>query len=94
MSKEELFEKYHINESHNIWEPIDNWMSVEIYRIMHNGNLPDINDMSVKYIVDFLDKINDIGFRSILNNRNDFNSIYLTSKRMIYLLSDEILKLK
>jgi len=43
MNKKELFKKYSINESHNVWDDsIDNWSSVEVYRVMHDGNLPRI----------------------------------------------------
>lgn len=30
MTKQELFEKYSINETHNVWESTDSWMSVEV----------------------------------------------------------------
>ena len=35
MKKQELFDKYSIDESHNVWESIDSLMSVEGYRVMH-----------------------------------------------------------
>jgi len=35
-------------------------MSVEVYRIMHNGNLPSQDDLSVMWVCDFLDKQKDI----------------------------------
>ena len=57
MTKQQLFAKYHINEGHKVWQPeIDNWMSVEIYRVMHDGELPPPDDTSTKYILDYLDK--------------------------------------
>jgi len=60
MIKKDLFEKYLINESHNVWENgIDNWMSVEVYRIMHEGDLPSGNDLTTKWVVDFLDEVHD-----------------------------------
>ncbi len=57
MTKEQLFKKYSINESHNVWQnEVDNWMSVEVYRIMHDGKLPDPDDTDVNYVTEFLDK--------------------------------------
>lgn len=93
MTKNELFEKYSINESHNQWNnQIDNWMSVEIYRIMHNGELPLQNDMSTRWVVDFLDKTNDMTFMVKLMERKDWGSLYLTAKRMVYRFSNELIK--
>jgi hypothetical protein len=93
MTKEELFKKYNIDESHNIWENrIDNWMPIEVYRVMHNGDLPpqDGSDKSLKYILDFLDK----GLKEPmwLMTKKNWGSLWLTAKRMVYKLSDEILK--
>lgn len=93
MNKQQLFEKYSINETHNVWETTDNWMSVELYRIMHDGNLPPQNDTSVKWITDFLDKVkSDMKFFSKLRQRqpDDFGSLFLTAKRMVYSLADQI----
>lgn len=93
MTKDELFKKYSIDESHNIWDnSIDNWMSVEVYRVMHNGNLPPNGDMSVDWITEFLDKTDDMIFMSELMRRRDWGSLYLTAKRMVYNLSEQILK--
>lgn len=93
MTKKELFEKYSINESHNVWNnKIDNWMSVEIYRIMHDGNLPDENNLTVKWICNFMDKTKEDWFMANLMDRDDWGSVYLTAKRMIYRHSDLILK--
>jgi len=92
MTKDELFKKYSIDESHNKWESnIDNWMSVEIYRVMHNGQLPPHDDDSVKWITDFLDKTKDMKFMVELMKREDWGSLYLTAKRMIYKLANNIL---
>ncbi len=94
MTKEELFARYNINESHSEWNyRIDNWMSVEIYRIMHNGALPQNNDISVKWIVEFLDKIKDTKWWT--NNvmcRKDWGSLLVTAKRLVYSLAEDILK--
>ena len=93
MTKKELFKKYSIDKSHNVWDnQIDNWMSVEIYRVMHNGELPPEKDTSVKWITDFLDKTNDMKFMADLMKRDDWGSLYLTAKRMVYKLADQILK--
>ena len=93
MIKSELFEKYSIDDSHSKWEDhIDNWYSVEIYRVMHNGKLPLKNDLSLKYITDFLDGIKSHKLTGELIKRRDFGSLFLTAKRLVYTLSDEILK--
>ena len=91
MTKTKLFKKYSINESHSEWNhKIDNWMSVEIYIIMHNGALPG-NDMSTKYMTKFLDKTKEKKFMANLMNRDDWRSLYLTAKRMIYRYADFII---
>lgn len=93
MSKEELFKKYMIDETHNVWESIDGWMSIEIYRLMHDGNLPK-GDKSIKWVLDFLDKAkNDLPWwgKNVMS-RNDWGSLFLTAKRMVYTLSESILK--
>lgn len=94
MTKEQLFKKYSIDESHNIWDiGIDSWMSIEIYRIMHKGELPPPDDMSTKYILDFLDKAKDDMKWWVENvmHRKDWGSLFLTAKRMVYKLSEQIL---
>jgi len=94
MTKQELFEKYSINETHNVWESTDSWMSVELYRVMHNGNLPPQNDTSVGWITEFLDKVkSDMKFFAKLRQRqpDDFGSLFLTAKRMVYSLCDQII---
>lgn len=94
MTRQELFEKYSINETHNVWEATDNWMSVELYRVMNNGNLPPQNDTSVKWITEFLDKVkSDMKFFAKLRQRqpDDFGSLFLTAKRMVYSLCDQII---
>ena len=94
MTKEELFKKYSIDESHNVWESIDSRMSVEIYRIMHNGNLPPQDDKSIKWVFDFLDKSKNYmtWWAKNVMNRKDWGSLFLTAKRMVYKLSDLILQ--
>ncbi len=90
MTKEELFKKYNIDESHNKWESIDNWMSVEVYRTMHNGELPPQDDLSIMWVCDFLDKIEtDVRWFFNLPQKG---SLYMTSKRMVYKFSGEILE--
>ena len=86
MTKEQLFLKYSINESHSEWDhKIDNWMSVEIYRIMHDGNLPDENNLTGIWVCDFLDKRKDMDWwvENVIS-KPDWGSLYLTAKRMIY----------
>ncbi|HXP52148.1 MAG TPA: hypothetical protein VN922_19485 [Bacteroidia bacterium] len=93
MTKEELFAKYHINESHNVWETgIDSWHSVEVYRIMHEGKLPPADDLSVKWVIDFLDKQKDMKWwvKNVMS-RKDWGSLYLTSKRMVCTMYEQIL---
>jgi len=93
MTKQELFKKYSIDETHNVWESIDNWMSIEIYRIMHEGKLPPENDTSIKWVTDFLDK-QKTDFKwwvNVVMKRNDWGSLFLTSKRMIYRHCDQII---
>ena len=95
MTKQELFKKYNIDVTHSEWDnSIDNWMSVELYRVMHNGNLPSQNDDSVKWVTEFLDKVkSDIKFFAKLRQRqpDDFGSLFLTAKRMVYSLCDQII---
>ena len=94
MTKKELFEKYSINDSHNIWEPIDSWSSVEIYRLMHDGKLPPKDDLSTKWITDFLDKAKlDMGWwvKNVMS-RSDWGNLYLTGKRMVCTRQEQILK--
>ena len=94
MTKQELFKKYSIDESHNVWENgIDNWMSVEVYRIMHNGNLPPQDDLSILWVCDFLDKQKDMKWwaKNVMIKKN-WGSLYLTAKRCIYRHADGILK--
>ena len=94
MTKYELFKKYSIDESHNVWDnSIDNWVSVEVYRIMHDGNLPPKDDLSVMWVCDFLDKKSDIEWwKKNVMSKPRWGSLYLTAKRIIYSFADEILK--
>lgn len=93
MTKEELFNKYSIKESHSEWSSgIDNWMSVEIYRLMHNGELPKPEDASTKWITEFLDKTQDVKFVKTLMERGDFGSLYLTAHRMVYRYADQLVE--
>lgn len=95
MTKKQLFKKYSINESHSAWDnQIDNWMSVEVYRLMHDGNLPPKDDLSVKWVTQFLDKVkNDRGYAiKLMREREDFGSLFLTSKRMVYDFAEQLIK--
>ena len=92
MTKKELFKKYSIDESHSEWNNnIDNWMSVEIYRIMHNGKLPPENDISVDWVLSFLDKQSDMKWWvKNVTCKDNWGSLYLTAKRMVYKFADQL----
>ena len=93
MTKQELFKKYNVDETHSVWDnQIDSWMSVEVYRIMHDGKLPPQGDTSVKWVIDFLDKKNDMKWwvKNVMI-RPDWGSLFLTAKRMVYSLSEQII---
>lgn len=91
-TKRDLFEKYNINETHAEWnDRVDNWTSVEIFRLMHDGRLPGTEDTTLKYIVDFADKFRDNKEVVKLRDRRDFGSLYLTTKRLIYMHWEGIL---
>ena len=90
MTKDELFKKYHIAEGHKTWEPaIDNWVSVEIYRVMHDGELPPPDDTNVKYVLDYLDKSSDPAF---FFSHPNAGSLYTTAHRMVYRYADQLVK--
>lgn len=94
MNKQELFKKYHIDESYYQWDnQIDNWFSVEVYRIMHNGQLPNGSEPSYKWVTEFLDKQEDMSWwvENVMS-RNDWGNLYLTAKRMVYRYASEILE--
>ena len=95
MTKEQLFEKYSINKTHDLWDQqIDNWMSVELFRFMHDGNLPQADDMSIDWVLKFLDKQDDMDWwvKNVMI-RKDWGSLYLTAKRMVYRFSDKFLEI-
>jgi hypothetical protein len=92
MSKQELFKKYSIDESHSEWSnKIDNWNSVEVYRIMHGGKLPESEDHSIEWVTEFLDKQKDMPWwvENVMSKPN-WGSIYLTAKRMVYRYSEQL----
>jgi len=93
MTKDELFKKYKINESHSEWDfRIDNWISIEVFRIMNEGRLPDTEkDVDFSYITKFLDDCFDKKKMNDLMKRDDFGSLYLTAKRMVYRYHEQIL---
>lgn len=93
MTKKELFKKFSIDDTHMVWDyDVDNWMSVEVYRIMNDGNLPKEGNNCVKFVYDFLSKIHDVDWwgKNVMS-RNDWGSLYLTAKRMAYKHADEYL---
>lgn len=92
MNRTELFKKYNIDESHNTWTYIDSHGLVSIFRLMNDGNLPTDKDLSMKYILDFLDKVDkDIKFVSELMQNGRFGNFYLTSKRAVYRFQEQLL---
>ena len=95
MTRVELFKKYHITEFHSAWEPIiDNWVSVELYRIMHDGKLPPKDDLSIVWVIKFLDKMKNPQWLSKMREEypnNSWGSLYLTAKRMVYQHAEQIL---
>lgn len=89
MTKKDLFVKYGVSEGHNAWETaIDNWFSIEIYRQMHDGQLPPPDDTSIAWVLDFLDKTKDPKYFFGLENPG---SHYTTAHRMVYRHADAIL---
>ena len=93
MTKKKLFKKYNIDKSHNVWDNmIDNWYSVELFREMHDGKLPEPENNEVLYVLDFLDKMKDVKFfMQLRNDGKNAGSLFLTAKRMVYCLADQIL---
>lgn len=90
MTKEQLFAKYKIDRSHATWDnAVDSWFFVEIYRRMHDEQLPSPEDTSVGWILDFLEKTKDPQYFFNLDNPG---SHFLTAKRMVYRYADEILR--
>lgn len=91
-TKQGLFKKYGINESHATWENIDSWMAVELFRLM-NDRLPNDADNDFIYAMEFLYRVksDEIFFRKFFSNVH-FGSLYLTAKKIIYRFSDDILK--
>ena len=61
-------------------------MSVELYRVMHEGNLPPDGDTSTDWIYEFMAATLRNEFMFELMKRPDWGSLYLTAKRMIYKL--------
>lgn len=89
MNKKQLFKKYNIDESHSAWDNMtDNWFSVEIYRRMHDEQLPPPEDTSIAWVLEFLDKTKDPQYFFALENPG---SHFLTAKRMVYRHADAIL---
>lgn len=89
MTKRELFKRYGVSEGHNTWDPmVDSWFSVEIYRQTHEGQLPPPDDMSIGWVLTFLDKTEDPAYFFSLDNPGIH---YTTAKRMVYRHADAIL---
>jgi hypothetical protein len=90
MTKEQLFEKYKIDSSHSKWEPIDSFMSVEIFRIMHNRLPSDDEEESGMFILDFLDKAFTGWWAKNIMIRPDWGSLFLSAKRCVYMFADNL----
>lgn len=91
---DDILIKYNIAKVHKNWDVhIDDHFAIEIFRIMHNGNLPTENDVSYKWITDFLDKKKDMQWwcKNVMT-RPDCGNIATTSKRLVYRFLDEIIK--
>lgn len=92
MTKKQLFKLYRIENltlfSH--WTANDKHYSIELYRLMHDGALPKDGDTSFLHVLEFLDKASkDIVW---LHSIEDWGSLWLTAKRMVYKFSDMILE--
>lgn len=97
MTKEELFEKYSIDESHSAWTRTDSWYSVEIFRFMHDGRLPTSEDRTTEHLIKFLDGMNENKLMPKLveyahSQKLDWGSFYLTAKRMVYAFWEQIIE--
>lgn len=84
MTKEEFYEKYDISEEHNKWESIDDWVSVEIYRAMHDGELPPREMKSYLWMTEFYDRIGTLWFIKEIMSKPNWGSYVTTCKRLIY----------
>ena len=94
LSKQEankLLKKYHLDESHGIWNSlVDNWLSVEVWRKVHNGELPpqdvtieEAEEEALKTPMAFLDN-KKLHKKMLKQDALDFGRHYLTAKRMLY----------
>lgn len=90
-----LFQRYAIRETDNQWQDsVDGWCSVEIYRLMHDGQLPPEGDKSVSWVTRFLDKLitKDEWWFTIVMARKDWGNLVTTARRLVYMCADEIVK--
>jgi len=87
MKPDKIFSTYSINESHGAWDDtIDTWNSVELFRLMNNGNLPTEKDTSIDFVLTFLHKSkNDMAWwiKNVMS-RPDWGSLFLTAKRIVF----------
>ncbi|KAB8153406.1 hypothetical protein EZY14_009240 [Kordia sp. TARA_039_SRF] len=94
----DLLECFKVNQVHHfIWkDAIDNHNSVELYRIMHGGNLPNSNDKSVDWIIELMNKQEDDfqWWADRMMSRSDFEGLFMTLKRMIYCHAEDLIKCK
>lgn len=93
MTEQQLFEKYKIEERHKVWQNPDSWYSIEIFRFMHDGRLPNKEDVSAQYLLDFMEKTKDMQFmKKLMAEREDWGSLYLTGFRSIWFYREAILE--
>jgi hypothetical protein len=92
-TKQQLFNKYKVDESHSSWLQMDNFISVDLYRIMNNGNLPE-NDNNLLYVLEFLDNMADVikAKEYMIKYPNYWGSYYMIAKKMIYRYHETILE--
>lgn len=95
---EQLFKEHDIGSSHTTFDRIDEWNSVGIYKLMHDGNLPfgSDADTSILWITEFLDKTKtDHRFVSEMRRqRYKIGTLQPTAKRLVYKFADKIINEK
>jgi len=89
-----MFELYKIHDAHKTWTTDDSWFSIELYRMMHNGELPPKDDLSVTWILDLNNKFADREWfvKNVINKREDWGSLFLTLKRLSFMVADKLLE--
>jgi hypothetical protein len=91
MTKEQLFKKYSIDDSHSKWTSTDSFVSVDIFRLMFNRLPTDEEEDSALYILEFLDKSKAEWWVKNVMVLPNWGSLFLTAKRMVYMFADNII---